>query len=237
MTYPYMIGYKKKFEFIRNLLLSETVAGLTILEVGAHFGEDTARFLEILGNQISKVYCFEPDPRSVLVFRDYINDDRVTLSESALSDKNGVAPFFQSFDPEQQNPPKKYGWIPKNSYQTHKLGNSGSSSLKPGYHLTLQAPIHVTTRRFDDWALQHKVETVDFAWIDVQGSEKEVINGMGHAISKVKFFWIEFGEQQYEGAMSRQETIDLMRIKGFQFVPNPFTSTDAESGDALFRRL
>ena len=35
----------------------------------------------------------------------------------------------------------------------------------------------VNTIRFDNWISKNNINTVDFAWIDVQGAENEVIDG------------------------------------------------------------
>ena len=112
---------------------------------------------------------------------------------------------------------------------------NGSSSLKKGYHLTLGEPINVDTIRYDDWAIKNSVGSIDLAWIDVQGAERDVIEGMGAVIENVKHIWIEFGEMQYEGAMSFTETVDLMKSKGFALIGTSTTNPVNNSGDALFK--
>jgi len=78
---------------------------------------------------------------------------------------------------------------------------------------------------------------VDFCWIDVQGAEKDVFDGMGSTIEKVKHIWVEYGEMNYEDAMSRDETIRYLESKGFFLITS--LSSDNNSGDLLFvnRRL
>jgi 2-O-methyltransferase len=231
----YMSGYESKFAFFTELLAGSITEPIKILEVGAHFGEDTQRFLYALGDKVSKIYCFEPDPRSIEVFEKYMSDDRVILFKVALSNKNGTLPFYQSYNPNETSVPAKYGWIEGNVYKELKLGNSGSSSLKKGYHLTLKKPVHVDTIRYDDWASNNGVHAIDLAWIDVQGAERDVIEGMGLAIEGIKYIWIEFGEMQYEGSMSFTETVELMASKGFSLMGTSATNPVKSSGDALFK--
>jgi len=231
----YMRGYESKFAFFAELLIGSAARPIRILEVGAHFGEDTQRFLHALGDRVDKIYCFEPDPRSAEVFEKHMSDERVILFKVALSNKNGTLPFYQSHNPNEISVPEKYGWIEGRDYKELKLGNSGSSSLKKGYHLTLGEPINVDTIRYDDWAIKNSVGSIDLAWIDVQGAERDVIEGMGAVIENVKHIWIEFGEMQYEGAMSFTETVDLMKSKGFALIGTSTTNPVNNSGDALFK--
>ena len=230
-----MTGYENKFAFFTELLTGFAAKPIRILEVGAHFGEDTQRFLHALGDRVDKIYCFEPDPRSAEVFEKHMSDERVFLFKVALSNKNGTLPFYQSHNPNEISVPEKYGWIEGRDYKELKLGNSGSSSLKKGYHLTLGEPINVDTIRYDDWAIKNSVGSIDLAWIDVQGAERDVIEGMGAAIENVKHIWIEFGEMQYEGAMSFTETVELMKSKGFSLIGTSTTNPVNSSGDALFK--
>ena len=53
-----------KLAFDNPHILGGDVSG-DIVEVGAHYGEDTLRFLKFFPN--SNIYCFEPDPRNILI--------------------------------------------------------------------------------------------------------------------------------------------------------------------------
>ena len=102
--------------------------------------------------------------------------------------------------------------MPKNPVLTV----SGSSSLKKGYAHILDTPIHVQTERFEDWYSSSNLDEIDFVWIDVQGAEKDVLDGMASAISKIKFIWVEYGEKEYEDSMTREETIARITQNGFE---------------------
>ena len=52
--------------------------------------------------------------------------------------------------------------------------------------------------------------------------------------SKECRLWIEYGEEQYEDAMSRQDTINYMSNKGFSLIDH--FSSKGDKGDLLFRR-
>lgn len=231
----YMKGYESKFAFFFDILTRSSTGPIKILEVGAHFGEDTQRFLHTFGDRLEKIYCFEPDPRSIEVFMKHVSDERVSLFHSALSNENGILPFYQSHNPHELTVPEKYGWIENDDYSRLRLANSGASSLKKGYHLTLEKSIDVDAVRYDNWATENEISSIDLAWIDVQGAEKDVIEGMGAEVQNIKYVWIEFGEMQYEGSLSFIETVSLMTEKGFVLEGTTATSPINSSGDALFR--
>jgi len=225
-----MKHYKSKFEMLKKIIGKENPV---VLEIGAHYGEDSLRFLETFSD--ITLYCFEPDPRNLAVFKKYVTDPRAILCDIALSDTNGTAEFFQSYQEHQKNAtPDKYDWIDSETYQNEKLNNSGSSSLKKGYQFTLGETITVQTRRYDDWADEQGVSEVDFVWLDVQGAERDVLDGMGERIRTIKLIWLEYGETDYDDAMSREETIEYMTTKGFAAVEK--LSSQATAGDLLFLR-
>ena len=222
--------YKSKFFSIKHLLQRDNPV---VVEIGAHYGEDSMRFMQVFEN--IDLHCFEPDPRNIKIFKKFVNDDRVKLYELALSNKKGRAVFYQSYQPyEQVDVPSKYDWINYEDYKEEKLNNSGSSSLKKGYAHTLDAPIYVETERFENWYNDVNLDEIDFVWIDVQGAEKDVLDGMGAAISKIKFIWIEYGEKEYEDSMTREETISKVTQNGFELLGTPSSHTPV--GDLLFRR-
>jgi FkbM family methyltransferase len=60
-----------------------------VLEIGAHYGEDTAKFLDEFKEIV--IYCFEPDIRCISKFKKNIKDKRCTLIEAAVSGRDGKA--------------------------------------------------------------------------------------------------------------------------------------------------
>ena len=205
-----------------------------VVEIGVHYGEDTLRFLEAFPE--CKIYCFEPDPRNIKIFKKYVKDKRAQLYEIALSNENGEANFYQSFQKYKESKiPEKYDWISLEEYKEEKINNSGSSSLKKGYKHTFENYILVKTERFDNWYKKTNIDKIDLAWIDVQGAEKEVIEGMGDEIKNIKYIWIEYGEKEYEGALDRNETILDMAARGYKVIQE--MSSFAPTGDLLFEKI
>ena len=139
-----MKNYLAKFNRIKSIVQKDDPI---IVEIGAHYGEDSMRMLEIFPKSI--IYCFEPDPRNITIFKKHVNSDQIKLIELAVSNENGKAEFFQSFSNElPESTFQKYDWIDKEDYVNLELNQSGASSLKKSKYFTLESPIEVTTIRF-----------------------------------------------------------------------------------------
>jgi len=192
-----------------------------IIEIGAHYGEDTEDIIDVFDSP--EVICFEPHPGNASFIRKhfkiegefgYYKGAKICLYEVALSETNGES-VFNVLDtplPDEQKVPEKYSWIDEEDYRQYNLNNTGSCSLKKGYSDHKTYEITVQTKRLDDVL---DVSHVDFIWIDVQGAEREVVNGGRNIFSKTAYVWTECGEKCYDGAMSRQETISLFENLGF----------------------
>ena len=215
-----------KFRIIKSLIKNNPI----IVEIGAHYGEDSARFLKVFTG--ITLHCIEPDPRNIQAIRKYLNDPRMKTHELAISNKDGEADFHLSYNKEITNKTlQKYGWISKEDYINLNLNSSGASSLKLGYPLHHKT-VKVKTSRLDTWMRECKISRIDFLWIDVQGAEKEVIEGLGSAI--IDFIWVEYGETEYEGSLTRKQTISLLVQKGYKLVKKH--SSIGPKGDLLFQR-
>ena len=207
-----------------------------IVEVGAHYGEDSIDFLKVMNP--SCVHCFEPDPRNIYIFKKYVSDERISLHEFAVSDTDGDSiDFHTSYTPEiKPKMFKKYHWIDKEDYINMKINSSGASSLRKGHPLLDKGEtVSVRTTRLDTWAVNNNVENIDFLWVDVQGAEKGVVEGFGDMSQKIKCVWIEFGEDGYDGYMSRSETISMFKSIGFTL--DEKHSSSSKKGNLLFWRL
>ncbi len=205
-----------------------------IIEVGAHYGEDSIKFLNTFKDL--KLYCFEPDPRNITVIKNYIKDTRLHLFEYALFNQDfSVLPFYQSYESKvKEFLFKKYAWIKRTDYIKWRLNRSGASSLKQGHIFVKDAPkIYVKTKRLDTWLTEQQILAVDLIWIDVQGAEKEVIEGFGKYKDNIKYLWTEYGETTYEGGLNRKQTIILLQKLNFGLISK--YSDKTPQGNLLFK--
>ena len=99
-----------------------------------------------------------------------------------------------------------------------RVNDSGSSSLKYGEkneHVKNASRTTVKTIRLDTWRKENNVAGADFIWMDVQGAEREVVEGGREFMSASSYVWTEYGEMTYEGAMNESKTISLFESMGF----------------------
>jgi FkbM family methyltransferase len=206
---------------IKKLLQKDN---LIILEIGSHIGTDTMRFLEAFRD--IKIFCFEPDPRCIIAFKNFINDERCILIEAAVSNIDGKTILNMSG-----------GWPPgfpgKGDWDASSSIKNSISHSDSHPWLTFNNKIEVITIKLDTWATENDINFIDFIWADVQGAERDLIEGAGHTLKITKYFFTEYGETStYPEAMTREETIELLQKHGFELVP--IYSDESEAGNLLF---
>ena len=203
-----------------------------IIEVGAHFGVDTSLMLELYKNP--SIYCFEPDPRNIEIFNKKVKNKAVKFFPFAVAnaEKENV-PFFQASSEATNKMLEKYSWINKEDFIRKKLARSSASSLKKGHEAVKNAnEILVNTITLDTWDLEYKLPVIDLLWIDVQGAEREVLEGAKELLLKTRFVWIEYGEIEYDGGM---DLADTHKQLGKNFSLATKGSYFRKKGDALFK--
>lgn len=224
--------YKSKFEYLQKIIGKNAKV---ILEIGGHYGEDTLRFYKYFPE--SKIYSFEPDPRNIQIFKkNCSNINSIQLIEKAVSDKhNENTSFYMAYTDITDEIQDKYKFIDKEEYKNLKLNNSGSSSIKKSTRIDLinSEKINVNTIRLDKWVIENNIENIDFIWIDVQGAEKEVIEGALNILNNVKYIQLEYGETEYENGLSKNETYNMMISNNFELVLD--FSPNNIKGDFLFK--
>jgi len=161
-----------------------------ILDIGSNDGSQTALFLRIFPG--AQVYAFEPDPRAAKRFRQNVSAPRASLLNVALSNQDGTAEFHLSGGTP---PPAFRDKMPE--------GWDESGSLKPPKrHLEVYPwcsfgeTATVQTMRLDTWFQAAGVGAIDFIWADVQGAEKELIEGGMLALSKTRFLYTEYSDNE-----------------------------------------
>ena len=207
----------------------------TILEIGAHKGEDTLKFLHEFPN--IRIFSFEPDPRCIRNFKKNVIDKRCTLIEAAISDTDGETVLYMSTGWPIKVPKilrilggKRFWTFLISSYRRYRGTEkdwTGSSSIKKSISGSKRWPwlkfdkrVRVKTLSLDTWAQMNNINSVDFAWVDVQGAEKDLIKGAAHTLKSTRYFYTEYGATScYSDAMSKEETIELLCKHGFRLIP------------------
>jgi FkbM family methyltransferase len=201
---------------ITDALLQQCVGrdARTLLEVGAHHGTHTRRFLAAFPS--ARVHAFEPDPRAAAQFRASVRDPRVTLHEMAIGATNGRAEFHASSGMPPGAPPAvearyRKGWDQSGSLRVPKAHRERHPWCK------FTRTISVEVRTLDAWSRKHAPGQVDFIWADVQGAEGDLVRGGAETLARTRWFYCEYSDEElYEGEPTLAALLDL--LPGFQVV-------------------
>ena len=159
-------------------------------------GQNSAKFITAIPN--AHLYCFEPDARAIVRFKNnpMLRTDHVHLYEVAIGSRTGRTTFYPSTSDDQDGGGfDQSGSIrsPKNTALDHPWVKFGK-------------PITVQTLTLDDWCRDNKISDVDFIWMDVQGAERDVIDGGTQTLRKTRFIYTEYSNNElYEGQIGFRE--------------------------------
>ncbi|GDX62471.1 hypothetical protein LBMAG34_0050 [Candidatus Saccharibacteria bacterium] len=219
----------QKFEFeIEIDLLFNKNDELIILDIGACEGEESIKFAKKYPN--SRLLTFEPVPSNVKVIKKNFRKYKVNnaeLFELALSDVDGITDFYvSSGNPETR---KKDDW---------DYGNKSSSLLEPAktkdVHpwLKFNKKIKVETAKLYKVLKRSEIKWVDFLYMDVQGAELKVLNGMEDYLYRTKAIWLEVENLElYKNQPLKKEIEKYMKNNGFYLVKS---TVDNVAGDQLY---
>ncbi len=190
-----------------------------VVEAGACNGSDTAEMAKLWPN--SKIHAFEPVPALFAQLKNRVkNHKNVACYTSALSNQAGSATFYVSSG----------------------TSDASSSLLKPKEHLTVcptvlfEKEIIVKTIMLDDWAKQHKIEKVDFLWLDMQGSELTMLKAAPKILKTVRVIQMEVSiKELYETVPLYSEVRKWLEQQGFAVVLADIDEARGW-GDVLFVR-
>lgn len=189
---------------------------LIFFDIGACEGLSSVRYLSIFPK--SKIYSFEPIPNNflkVLENKEKHNLTNLNAFELGLSAEKGEATFYVS----SGKPPNKD--IPTDN--STDFGNKSSSLYKPGktkeVHpwLEFNESITIQTETLENFCKDHRIKSIDFIHMDVQGAELMVLEGAHKMISNINSVWLEVEKiELYEKQALKKDIEDF-------FIKNNFT--------------
>jgi FkbM family methyltransferase len=213
--------YIKYLSIIKELIGIEKIE--IIFEFGSRYGEDTIEFAKSFPN--AKIFAFECNPNTfdqcLINVKNYKN---IELNKYALSNFNGFVKF--------------YPIDPINTRTTWFDGNQGASSLlkatgKYPIENYVQNEVNVECLRIDYFLKIKNLNKIDVMWIDVQGAELMVLEGIGFDLQNVNIIHIEVEFFEIYNNQPLFEDIKKYLInKDFIFLG--YTNISEYSGDAIF---
>lgn len=184
----------------------------TMLDVGSFTGIESVMFTDRIPNVF--IHAFEPNPESLMnVLRCTEDVNNIKVHELAMSNFNGESTFFVTNE------------------------NIGASSLLEPSILLKTGPvseeIKVKVKTIESWAKENSVDKVDFIWMDVQGSELNVLMGMGDLLNTLKGIYVESAVvPYYHGGAHRDEVINYLSKFNLELIESEYH--DNYEGDFLF---
>ena len=157
-----------------------------ILDIGSRDGLQSMEFNRWFPE--AKIYAFEPIKSSFNFIVNLTKDiDNIEALNYAITSYNGKIKFYEVYN-----------------------GNVGASSLlktsgHPRTQHWQQREIEVDCINLEDWLDKKEINSVDIAWVDVQGAEKIVFESFGKYLNDVKVIATEVGVVPlYEGAITKE---------------------------------
>lgn len=195
-------------------VLATLPAGAVIVEGGCYDGEVTKLILAGLASPPSAYFAFEPDPRNLARVLRANLPPSVRIYAAAISDVDGEATMHLSRRGDGDG------------------AVTGSSTLRdPTGHKEIHPDVlypdtaTVATVRLDTFAAERGIERIDLLFTDVEGSERNLIEGGAKTLANTRYWWTEawdeakvaaeFGTDRmpYAGMWSRAELIEQLQVK------------------------
>jgi FkbM family methyltransferase len=177
----------------------------TFVEIGMHFGTDTADFRKM--HPHARIVSFEPDPRNIAMIKKLGNDKLCELYEFAISDTNEPMDFYLSSG-------NSTGLL-NDSLLNENDWSCSSSLKKPTGHLiqhkwvTFPSKVKVNCTKLDDF-VPLKNTKIDFMWVDVQGAEDLVFSCAQETLKNTHYVYTEYSNQElYEKQLNLQGVLNL----------------------------
>jgi FkbM family methyltransferase len=168
----------------------------TIFDIGSRDGYQSVEFRNWFPN--SKIVAFEANPYLIDSCKSVTKDYNIEIIPNAVSDTNGKVDFYAC---------------------TNIVGCSSLLEVNTNHPRSSewqQQKITVDAIRIDNWCKNNSINKIDLLWIDVQGAEKMVLNGIGDFLNDVKAICTEVEiSHMYNGSILKNELDEFLLDKGF----------------------
>lgn len=187
----------------------------TILDVGCYNGLDSVAFAWLLPK--ATIHAFEADHRSLKICKPFVEEENnITLHEIAIGDIDGNITWFHSNSPTRRHESHPECWSASSS-----LKQAGPDMTDVFPDIDLREHSTVRCKRLDTWAAEQQVDYVDLIWADVNGAERELIQGGLSLLSRTKLFYTEFSDKKlYDGQPTMEEILKMLPTFRLQGVYN-----------------
>jgi 2-O-methyltransferase len=182
---------------IKNLINCSTPI---IFEIGCADGGDTQDFVNVFSGTDFKMYCFEPEPTNIEIFKNRKFGKNVSLFEGAVGDYNGKIIFNRSRDHIDNNCLRYSGSIKK-----------PKEHLNEWTTILFDEEVEISITSLDAFCKLQNIEHIDFIWADVQGAEDKLIVGAKNVLKHTRYLYTEYSNKEYyDGQMGLTNIMNLL---------------------------
>jgi len=175
-----------------------------------------------IGNSIDEmngydiIYAFEPNPFSFnKLIENKSNVNNIKFFQLAIAEKDGYLDF---------NCHHHYEYSSLLKIKTNGEFANLCSQIDPGFDV-IEYITPVKVKRLDTFLIENNIPHIDFLKIDTQGSDLSVVKFLGESIQKVNLIELEVQNiSLYENSPSKEETIEYLKIKGFELINETWNS-------------
>lgn len=192
----FLFGKTRIYRAIEDLL-NYNQEILTVFDVGAAVGDTAITFLKSFPQ--AQVYCFEPLKKSFNIL-------------SRRTKKYTYRARLFNFGFFNESSEKNFNVSPH---------ADGSSLLKPQGNLSKSWTEKATFKKIDDFVKKENIDKIDLLKIDVEGVEKEVLEGARETLSRVQNVFIEISFNRKGKTNSDYiKVFQILNETGFYLVNN-----------------
>lgn len=181
----------------------------TLFEIGSRDAKESCNLARVFED--AHIHTFEPVPYNINMCKEVIRwhpfhiQLRVHLHEVAANNVTGPMDFY-ALDLNQQS---------GNNHGIASKFQLIDPDMFPNEH-SVQTKITVDGWRIDDWCTANNVDRIDGIWMDAQGAELDILQGMGDMLEHTQFIMTEAGiKPYYHGHTLKVDMDAYMASKGF----------------------
>lgn len=205
-------------EHIHQWVINNIPKNGIIVEAGMFNGEDTEKFAYHVSE--GKVYGFEPVKQIFdYTFNRLRHLPNLEMYNYGLSDKSGDFEMFFS---------DRFGQI----WCSSSL-RAPKEHLNNNPEITFKEKVDVKCVNLDNWIDIKNIERIDLLWLDIQGSEPDVLMASPKILEKTKYLYSEVSVvENYAGQIVYADYKKFLEEKGFEVVEEGLYWADG--GNVLF---
>ena len=195
-----------EFNFLKNYLTK--IHCPVVLDVGANEGEYAKLCKNI--NKQTKIFCFEPHPKTFLRLKNNLESKDILIINKALSDKIGKILLYDYKEKDGSNHASLYAEVIEKVY--------GKDSICHEVDVT----------KVDSIVSELSLKSIDLLKIDSEGNELNILKGSAESLRKgiIKAVQFEFTQLNSTSRIFMKDFFDILdekytlnRLLPYEFLP------------------